>query len=228
MAYRRNRRWKSIVLIQFVVLILIVAFCMYASGEIKNALLRTKFDDMVVFVESLNAAMEANTGRPAREHEAYIHTAIERLDREAQLFAAVYQQLDGELTIVTERWYETSPLDLLARPEFLEAISEDTFGKLVIGDTPEGQQYRDNLVYFRWMPVHSNDESRCLMVVAVSYLCIDPAPLLWVAIGQWMCIGLTFGLSVWLALLLVRMGPAYDQHEDENRRNGRATDGRYR
>ena len=206
MAILNNRRWKYVALLPLMILILSAVFFMYAGREIENALLHTKFNDMVVFVESLNTAAEANQGRSASDHEAYIHKAIEHLDRQPQLFAAVYQLADDELTIVTERWYETSPLDPLARAEFREAIAGNEYGTLVMSDTPEGQQHRENLVYFRWMPPHTPDGSRSLMVVAVSYLCIDSTPMLWVAIGQWASIAVTFALNVWLVILLVRLG----------------------
>ena len=215
----RDRSKKYLVLLPFVVLLASILFYSFATNEIQQTLLRNKINDMVHIIQMIDAGVGATPERPWQSHEASLRNAIEYIDRLPQVFAAVYVHDGDGLRIITERWYETSPLDPLTRPEFWKAIENNDSGSIIIGDTPDFQRYRDNLLYYQWMPDYSPHEERYLVAVAVSDFAIDPAVALWVAIGQLAGIAVSFLLSLWLVIIIIRKG--YDSDDIEMRRTGR-------
>jgi len=195
---------------------------MYAVKEIRQTLLKEKYIEVVNIVDMLSAAVEANPERHWSEHEQNIKDSIEYFDTLPQIFAAAYKVIDGELIIFTKRVYETSPLEPLERPEFIEAVFSNEQGSIVIGDTPENQQYRDVYLYYRWMPIYSAPNERYLIVTGVSYYSVSSAVPLWVSVGQWVSMGITFAINTGLIILLVRLGYIYESRQgDKWRKRGR-------
>ena len=108
----------------------------------------------------------------------------------------------------------------MEREEFIQAVFSNDQGKIIIGDTPENQKYRDVYLYYRWMPFYSFAGERYLVVTGVSYYSVVSTIPLWVSVGQWVSTVITFALNTWLILLIVRLGSIYEQRTGEKWRRG--------
>jgi hypothetical protein len=217
-----NGKWgKFLILTPVLFLILNAIYFMYASKEIRQTLLDEKYVEIVNAVDMLSAAVEANSERLWFDHEQNIKDSIEYYDILPQIFAAAYKVIDGELVIFTDRVYETSPLEPLERDEFIQAVFSNEQGSIVIGDKPKNQEYREVYLYYRWMPIYSAPDERYLIVMGVSYYSVSSTVPMWVSVGQWASMGVTFAINIWLILLLVRLGHIYESRQGDKWRKGK-------
>ena len=205
MKFINNKRKKYLILLPMVFLLLNAFYFMYATKEIKNALLQEKYVETAHAVDMLYAAVEATVDREWCDHKLNIRDSIEYLDTLYQIFAAAYKVIDGNLVIFTERVYETSPLEPLERDEFIQAVFSNEKGSIVLGDTPKDQQYREVHLYYRWMPLYSPPSERYLVVIGVSTYSVTAKVALWVSGGQWASMLITFVINVWFVILLARL-----------------------
>jgi hypothetical protein len=205
-----NSKWKYLLLVPIVFLAMSGIYFRHAAKEIQNALLGEKYKEAIDIVDILAAAVEANTERQWQDHEQNIVASVEYTDRLYQVYAEAYKPIDGELVSITERFYETSPFAPFEFAEFIEMAAAKESGSLVIGYTPDDQDYRGLHLYFRWMPLYSPPDERYLVIVGISrYSVVSTVPL-WVSAAQWASMGLTFAINVSLILLLARLGYIYD------------------
>lgn len=221
MSILNNRRGKKLLLLPVIFLALNAVFFSHATKEIEKTLLQGKYEDAMNFVDMLAAAVEATTEREWQDHEKNIRDSVEFVDQLHQVYAGAYKQIDGRLTLITERYYETSIFEPLDYPEFTDAISAHDHGKLVIGYTPEEQDYRELHLYYRWMPLYSPTGDRYLVAAGVSRLSIRPVVAQWVSTSQLASMAITFALNVWLVVLLTRLGYVYEQRAGDKWRDRR-------
>jgi len=211
---------KYLVLAPVIFLILNAMYFMYASNEIQNTLLNEKYIEAVNAVDMLYAAVEADPEHDWVGHELQIRDSIEYFDTLYQIFAAAYKLVDGKLVLITNRVYETSPLEPLSRDEFLKAVFANEQGSLVIGDKPDNQEHREVHIYYRWMPSYAPTEDKYLIVTGVSNYSVVSVIPFWVSAGQWASMGITFAINIWLILLLVRLGNIYEKRNGDKWRKG--------
>jgi hypothetical protein len=178
-------------------------------------MLREKYLEVLHAADMLAAAVEANPQREWIDHERNIIDSIEYLDRLYQVYAAAYKPTDGGLALLTNRYYETTPLEPIDYTIFMEAIFAQESGDLVIGFAPENQPYLDVHLYYRWMPRYSPAGERYLVVTGVTERSIVSKIPLWVSTGQWAGMAVTFTLNIWLVVLLTRLGYIYEQRKGD-------------
>jgi len=212
---------KYLLLIPIVVLVFNAVYFQYATKEIKAAMLQEKFVEVKNELNMLAAAVEANPERIWLDYEKNIVDSVEFLDMLYQVYGAAYKLVDGEFSLITERYFETSIFEPLDFPEFIQSILTEESGSIVIGYAPERQNYRELHLYFRWMPIYSPQNERYLVIAGVSELSVVTEIPLLVSIGLWVSTAVTFLLNVWLIILLTRLGYIYDQRKDEKWRSGR-------
>jgi hypothetical protein len=179
---------------------------MFASREIQDTVFREKYVEIVNAVDMLAAAVNANHDRIWYDHEQNIRDSVEFLDKLYQIYGGAFKFNGSEIVPITERFYETSPLEPFDFPEFRYAISEQESGGLIIGFTPEDQKHRPVHLYFRWMPSYSPPNERYLVVSGVSQYSVTATVNLWVSIGQWISMIVTFIINAWLIMLIARLG----------------------
>lgn len=211
MKFLNHRKNKYLLLLPLVFLILNAFYFMYASKEIQDALLREKYDEIIDSIDMLAAAVEASTERDWQEHELNICKSIEFLDQLYQIYAVVYKPIDGYNVLISERLYENLPFDPFDFFDFSSAISKQDHGTLTIGYTPENQTYREMHLYFRWIPLYSSPDERYLVVAGVSQYSVTVSVNLWVAVGQWISMAITFAINLWLIILITQLGYIYEQ-----------------
>ena len=217
----RDGRKKYLLLLPVAFLLLNAIYFQYAVKKIDDAILQEKYVEIMDAIDMLAAAVEANPDRAPLDHERNICGSVEYLDSLYQIFCAAYKPVDGELTMITERYYETSMFEPMEYQDFIDAIHTRESGGLVIGYTPERQPYMELHVYFRWMPHYSDANERYLIVGAVSRHSVVTEIPVWVSAGQWASMAVTFVLNVWLIFLIVRAGSVWEQHDGEKQRGGR-------
>ena len=209
-----DRTKRYLILLPAVFLLANAMFFQYATRKIKETMLQEKIVEITDAVDALAAAVDANPDRIWYEHELNIIGSAEYLDSRYQVFCGAYKPIDGELVLITERFYETSIFEPLDYPDFTEAIHRQESGSLIIGYAPENQTYRELHLYFRWMPLYSAAGERYLVVAGVSLYSIVTQIPTWISAGQWVSIAVTFALNVWLILMIARLGNFYERCED--------------
>ena len=198
-------------LLPMIFLVLNAAYFSIADRKIKSVMLNEKYLEIVSMIDMLAAAVEANKTLSGPEHEAGVVKAMEHVDQLYQVYAAVYRFNNGKLELITHRNFETSIFEPMDFTEFAEMIDEQGAGKLVIGYTPEHQAHRELHLYFRWTPLYLSHEERFLLIAGVSeHSILTPIPL-WIAVGQWASMFITFALTTWVIILAVRLGHVYKQ-----------------
>jgi len=65
-------------------------------------------------------------------------------------------------------------------------------------------------LYYRWMPLYSPEHERFLVIGGVSSYSVTKNVSLWVSVGQWVSMIITFALNIWLVLLITRLGNVYE------------------
>jgi len=215
LTFLNGGRHKYLLLLPILFLVLNSLYYRYVIEEIKVALLNEKYIEIVNAVNMLEAAIEANPERQWLDHEANLRDSVEFLDKLYQIYAGAYKYVGNQLELVTERFYETSPLEPLDYIEFIETVTTHESGSLVIGYAPEQQPYMEFNLYFKWMPLYSPINERFLVVAGVTSYSIVSNISVWVSVGQWVSTAITFTLNVWLILLLTRIGNVYDKRSGE-------------
>jgi len=221
MNFLSNRHRKYLILLPIIFLLLNAVFFSHAIKEIDKTLFEGKYVDTINFVDMLAAGVEATSDREWQDHGENIRDAVEFMDKQHQVYAGAYKMIDGQLVTITNRYSETSIFEPTDYAEFTDAITTQDFGRLVIGYTPEDQDYRELHLYFRWMPLHRPMEKQYLVVAGVSHLSVAIEIAQWVSMGQFVSMAVTFILNVWLIVLLTRLGHVYGQRKGDKWHDGR-------
>jgi hypothetical protein len=209
-----HQKYRYLLLIPVIFLILNAFFFMYATKEIRSALLNEKYLEIVDMTEMLGAALEANENRLWFDHERNVRASVEYIDNIHQIYGSVFRPRGDQLIPITRRVYETTEFDPREHQEFIYAVYAQEKGELTLGYAPEDQEYRDIHLYFRWMPLYSPFEDRYLVVTGVSEHSIVTQISVWVSAGQWASMVITFVLNAWLIGMLANHGYDY-KHRTE-------------
>ena len=206
-----NRRYRFILILPLVFLVLNAVYFKHTTKEIKEVMLNEKYIEIVDEVDMLAAAANANTERFWLDHEDSLRESVEFIDHLFQIYAGLYKYIDGQLTLISERAYQTSPIDPLDYKEFRDLVNSQEDGKYTIGYTPDNQTYRELHLYFKWMPTYTPENERFLVVAGVSLYSVVTKVALWVSVGQWISMIITFAFNVWMVLMITRLGNIYDK-----------------
>jgi len=183
-------RWKYLLLLPLILLVFNALYYQHVIHKINETLLNEKYITTIEAVDMLSAAIET-TEQTCKES---IINAVEYLDGLYQVYAAAY---DGKLVLITSRHFETSVFEPTDYPEFMEQIKVQKRGNIVIGYTPEDQEYRYLHLYYRWIREY-------LVIAGVSkYSIVTGIPLL-ISIGAWANTLITFLLNLGLILIFLR------------------------
>ena len=164
--------------------LLYVLYMLYSSGNTQAVLLREKAVEIQHSIDMLAAGVDGAQGLSRHERERLVCDQVEHLDGLYQVYAGAFARFDGAYGLITERVYETSPFEPFDFAQFVEAVTLNDYGFMMIHYAPEDQGARDLHVYYRWMPSHAPREERLLVVGGVSkYSIVSQAPAL-VSISQ--------------------------------------------
>ena len=191
-----NNKWRMFLIsVPFIVLIFSAVFFQYLTQIIQNEAI---LDELHVIREEVNDIVSnVETGE---FQENYICDVVERIDKRYQIYAAAYKYIDNELTLITRRFLETSPLEPTEYPEFMGAISQDS-GGLIINYAPEYQSYRDMYLHFRWTPLNKPPEERYLIVTGASKHSVTSKIPVWASAGLFASMIVTFVFNVIFIIL---------------------------
>ncbi|MCL2497686.1 MAG: hypothetical protein FWF06_03620 [Symbiobacteriaceae bacterium] len=209
-----HKRYRYLLLIPICFLVFNALFFHYATGEIHNALIREKFEEVKECLDVLEATLATRAVEEIATYEVSICNAIEYIDRLYQVYAGAYALKNNELVPITDRFYETSIFEPLDYPEFVRLISEQEHGEIIIGYTPKQQTYRELCLYFKWLTNHPED-GRYLTVAGVSEYSVTVGVALWVSVSQWISTAITFILQVWLIALVARLSHEHESYDAE-------------
>lgn len=165
-----HQRQKYLILLPMLFLVLNALYFRHATRVIGDTMLQEKYLEVLRATEMLAAAVEAKPERTWYNHEQNIIDSVEYLDKLYQVYGGTYKTVNGELVLITERFYETSIFEPMGFTEFTEAVFSQESGDLIIGYTPENQTYRELHVYYRWMPLYSPKGERFLVVMKPIFL----------------------------------------------------------
>ena len=155
------------------------------------------------------------------DNEVCILHFMKYLDAKPLTFAAAYLPHAGELTLLTERDYATN-FDPRNFEVFMDAISQDDEGSMIIGFTPDGGEHRDMYLFFMWVPDYSEPTERYLLVAAVSRFSITIKLERWVTLAPLVGVVALFFICCWVIYLKVKLGHIRDM------RNGKTLSDKYR
>ncbi|MCL2060875.1 MAG: hypothetical protein FWH01_17760 [Oscillospiraceae bacterium] len=200
-----NPKKKYIFLLALLFFLANAYWNLHAVKAIKAAQVEEKYIEVVDIVDTIAAAVNADAGRPWLEHERNIADSAEHVDSLHQVYAAAFR--GAGLEPITERHYETSPLEPFEFEEARAAVSSgEERGRFEIGYAPEGQGYRVMHLYYRWMPSYSPPGERYLLVAGVTEHSIRTRiPALYTA-GQWASTAIMSFLFVMLVYLNATLG----------------------
>ena len=182
---------KYLILVPIIFLVLSAVYFRYVTDEIPKILLQEKYIGIVDEVDLIAAGIETNSDYDIEQH---VINQVHFLDGLFQVYAAAY---NSELVLITSRNFETTVFDPLDYTEFTAAIQTQDSGNLVIGYTPENQDYRELHIYFRWA-------NQFLIVAGVSsHSVVTMIPAL-VSVGVWVNMALTFIFNLCMVIAITR------------------------
>ena len=213
-----NSRWGRFILLLPVVFLVLNAFYFkYAAMEIQEVMLNEKFIEIMVTIDALATAVNANPEISWLEYEDMLRSSVEFIDQLYQIYAELYVYKDGNLLHVSERYYESSPIEPFDFGDFYEVVFTQENGQYIINYTPENQASRELHLYYRWMPTYRSECEGFLVIGGVSSQSITNSISLWVSAGQWLSMSVTFALNMWMVMLIVRLGSVYEKRDCDNK-----------
>ena len=162
---------------------------------IKESFIEEKFSTIIDTIEVIAAGVESC--EPVDDCWLSIIAAVEKLDDVYQIYAAAYEYNDNEYILRTSRNYETSIFEPFDYPALVSMIETKDSGKIIIGYTPERQDYRDLHIYFRKIHPHPESEQKALLLAGVSKDSIATPVFAWVNAGVAFVILLAAVPMVW-------------------------------
>jgi len=214
-----DSRKKYLLLLPALILVLNYFYFQHATKKIKETILQEKFIETVNHVNMLAAAVDANESRFWLDHEQNILDSVEFIDSLPLTFAATYKPIDGEIALISTLDFETE-FNPLEYEGFLETVNSKDNGKVDIGYTPEGGEYRVMHLYYHHMPMYAPPEQRYLVVAGVSIYSVVTSIPAWVSTGQLISMVITYFINTWLIVMVARLKAMYDNPERTDARGG--------
>jgi len=219
MTFLNHAKYKYLILIPLIFLILNAVYYRYMMAEINNKLLQEKFNQVAADVDILGQSITefVNTDHDWGVYDyadkvSNLTTAIGALPHTV---AEVYQQTGDGLIMLSQKTTDTEERSFDPRryQQFNAAVAKQEQGQMVLDFTAGRQKPQPMYLYFRWIPTGPKFENRFLVVVAVSRQSVTTPMALWVSIGQWASMAITFLLETWLVLLVSSLGRVYDSYK---------------
>ena len=107
--------------------------------------------------------------------------------------------------LISESIFNEDDFDPMIYTEFVSMVNQQEQGDLVIIYSPDQKTSRELHLFFRWVSVHPGSD-KCLLIIGVSEDDVTAEVSLWVSVGQWTSIIITFLLQVWLVVLVTSLG----------------------
>ncbi len=205
-----HKYFRYIVLLPMIYLIGYGIFIRQSLEETNDLFVRQKREEMVRTINMLNETVSsAHSTMYAREHIVY---AVETLDTLRESFAAAYELNYGIPSVISKRSIDTefNPFNF---DEFRVLVEEHEVGEFEVSYVPPGMPERHMYVYFRWMPMNMIEDSRFLVVAAVSEYSMtgDLPPNMSIAI--WVNYAISFIMTTIVVILLLALGDIYSSRK---------------
>ena len=196
---KASGRKKWLLLLPF--LFVAIVFCAIRVGEnvMENLLLREKFVAVHNMVDAIGASVSVESDVPVEELLAHSLASVAYNDELPFVYAAAFTEFNGDLLLLSARDNATdfNPLDYEA---FVTATSDNTVGELTIGFTPEGMEYRELLLYYKWMPT----ELPYLIVIGVSEYSVTTKVPVVMNMSLWIMLFIMFVTTMWSIYVAIR------------------------
>jgi len=215
-----GHKWrKYLLLMPMLFLAMNAIYFKFTTDEIRSALLNEKYIEIVNAVDMLGAAVEANPEKFWLDFQDNVCDSVEFLDKLYQIYAGVYKFEGDRFVSISEHFHESTPFEPLEYSQFVDMVTKQENGSFIIGYTLDHQSYAEVHLYFKWMPMYSPVDERFLVVAGVSAQSIISSISIWVSVGQWVSMAITFVLNTWLILMIIRMGNIYKKRVGDKWRN---------
>ena len=192
-----SKKW--LLLLPFLLVAVIFASIRVGSNTTEALLLREKFVAVHNMVDAIEASVNVESDVPVEDLLAHSLASVGFIDELEFVYAAAFTEQDGELVLLSARDNATdfNPLDYEA---FLEATGNNRVGELTIGFTPEGMEYRELLMYYKWMPT----ELPYLIVIGVSKYSVTTKVPVVMNMSLWLMVFSTFASGLWSVYVVLR------------------------
>jgi hypothetical protein len=208
-AFLPHGNQRYLLLIPIVFLLLFSIYNWYSTKEIQKALLQEKYNELVLGVDVIADLIDeficTDKDWGIYDYESKIKSVVVRIDESHQAFASVYGYQNGRLVMLTERKGEFVTFEPLNYPEFIKSITRMESGRLLLEYSAREYDKQDMHLYFRWIPFFDEPNGPILVVTSVSYDSISVPMALWVSIGQWVGLFVTFILETFLILMICKI-----------------------
>jgi len=201
-------RRKYLFLLPIMILIAGAMYNWHAAGEIENALIREKYQEISSNVDIIatlvNSYVYSDEDWGEYDYEGMINKLIEVIREAPGIFAHTYKISECGLIALSDPYSNQPSFDPRNYAEFLNGVMGNERGKIILDANAEGHRSYEMHVHFQWIPSFDKDiemEERVLVVAAVSYHSITNPLALWVSVGQWVGLVANFVLGVWLVFL---------------------------
>ena len=198
-------------------------FPQYAEQKVQDALLQEKAATISGAVEMIAAGIEAEPGRTSRDILPPLVAAVEHLDNQYEVYAAVYKAdaSHGQLPeLISGRHAESSPFEPFEFPALEAAIYASDHGSEIIGYEPDGRGYRDLHVYYRWAPLYAEPDDRYLVIAGVSEHSVVSDVPLWINVGPLVDKAVPALLVFIFSIFNIRLSHVYARQRKEEAARG--------
>ena len=214
MTFLNHQKYRYLILIPLVFLLLNAVYYRYMMAEINNKLLQEKFNQVIADVDILGQAIDefvnADHNWGVYDYAAEVCQLTAVIGTLPYTVADVYQQTKDGLIVLSQRAAGEESFAPRLDQQFNLAVAKQEHGQMILDWTDDHQKTRPMYVYFRWIPTGPKFENRFLVVVAVSLQSITTPMALWVSAGQWLSMAITFCLETWLVLLVGSLGRVHN------------------
>ena len=206
-----NRKWKWLILLPVIVLVVSCVANKMVDREIKRVALEQKKVELTNVIDLIALSLDRDNEAEADKYEQNLIDMVQFVDNMYQVYAAVYRADSGEFYTLTGRTATIRPFIPFDHEAFTEAIMAQESGYVtVVFDPGEPEEARDLHLYFRWAPEHFTKEDRYLIVGGVSRYSVTAKTDVLVSIVPIANTLLTFLLMIFAVLLITRLGFVYD------------------
>lgn len=219
---------RYLVLVPFVTVLIFGIYFRYFSIALDDSLFNEKLLEKRTQLQLITNTIEYVVG-VHDNWEAYPYRLIlihelETIDRLPHTFGAVY---DKDLNLLTERnevdGYRFDPLHSEQNDEnvliLTEGVLNNNSGTFVSKYMLDSGKYEDISLYFEWIPIDTDIETRYLTMVGVSRLAITNKYPGWIVNGAYAMFMLVVLMEILLVGLLSYLGYIYEKR-DASKSNG--------
>jgi hypothetical protein len=167
--------------------------------------------------ELLDSFIETDNDWSEYDYSPTVETAVGHLAALPNTFTSVYRISEDRLILEYEpnmQWYEQ--FDPLTHNKFVNSAIARERGSLHF-KASESDGSKTIWLYYRWIPTDKALDDRYLLVAAISKDSITIPLSLWVSVGQWISMGVTFILNIWLVIILSQSNPHHKTKRDRRR-----------